>query len=475
MKDHYEKIFDIVVNRGEERLRRKKIIMARCTRTAISAAGLCAALIVGFGIWHNNDINHLISRDTEETGIISEAPTVSTTNTASSAVTDEQVTSLMTQTTAVTTKVQTSTSVSYSTSVAASSTEVPAVIITTATSGLPQTTILTQTSPAEPPAGTTSAAVISNVRIYHPDTETISSKFSEIRLDDGVVYRLRYTGIDASVVRAKKGAAEFTSDDMNDNKRYIVDAEIYDVSVESIENMIAVRYEGSDEIYLYYAVTDDVFSMDWVNFNVPFGKYGAGYVSCGIQRVDEEKIGNYLENINLNGKNDFTGEDILLTGKVYKINNISSDCAVAVKYDSDNEYHLFRNIIYRPDTLGQLINDMDLRNEMKINSVYLNGSYYKTDPIKVWEYLLSDEAAENCGHGIAPHDQSVSIDLPALGRRNVAINVYSDGYISTNIADSGAKFYIGTVNAQAFIDYVGQYGIPVEGNDPGIPAGSPLE
>ncbi len=118
---------------------------------------------------------------------------------------------------------------------------------------------------------------------------------------------------------------------------------------------------------------------------------------------------------------------------------------------------------------------MDLRNEMKINSVYLNGSYYKTDPIKVWEYLLSDEAAENCGHGIAPHDQSVSIDLPALGRRNVAINVYSDGYISTNIADSGAKFYIGTVNAQAFIDYVSQYGIPVESNDPGIQTGSPLE
>lgn len=258
---------------------------------------------------------------------------------------------------------------------------------------------------------------------------------------------------------------------MNDNKRYIIDAEIYDISVESIGNMIAVRYEGSDEIYLYYAVTDDKFSMDWVNFNVPFGKYGSGYVSCGIQRVDEEKIGNYLENISLNGKNVFTGEDILLTGKVYKINNISPDCAVAVKYDSDNEYHLFRNIIYRPDTLGQLINDMDLRNEMIINSVYLNGSYYKTDPIKVWEYLLSDAAAENCGHGIAHYDQSVSIDLPALGRRNVAINVYSDGYISTNIADSGAKFYIGTVNAQAFIDYVGQYGIPIESNDSGMKAG----
>ncbi|HRR78403.1 MAG TPA: hypothetical protein P5191_16615 [Ruminococcus sp.] len=473
MQDHYEKIFDIVVNRGEERLRRKKIIMSRCTRAAFSVAGLCAALIVGFGIWHNNDINHLISRDADNSGLISETSTENFTTTIVASE-DTSGTVAPKVTTVVTTQTQTVTYVPHSTSAVYSS-ETPSIIITTAASSPPQVTSITQTSPAEPPAGTTSAAVISDVRIYHPDIETISSKFSEIRLDDGVVYRLRYTGIDASVVRAKKGAAEFTSDDMNDNKRYIVDAEIYDVSVESIENMIAVRYEGSDEIYLYYAVTDDVFSMDWVNFNVPFGKYGAGYVSCGIQRVDEEKIGNYLENISLNGKNDFTGEDILLTGKVYKINNISSDCAVAVKYDSDNEYHLFRNIIYRPDTLGQLINDMDLRNEMIINSVYLNGSYYKTDPIKVWEYLLSDEAAENCGHGIAPHDQSVSIDLPALGRRNVAINVYSDGYISTNIADSGAKFYIGTANAQAFIDYVGQYGIPVEGNDSGIPAESPLE
>lgn len=472
MKDHYEKIFDIVVNRGEERLRRKKIIMSRCTRAAFSVAGLCATIIVGLGVLRNNDINHLISGDTDNSGLISEISTENATTIVASEDTSGTVAPKVT--TVVTTQTQTITYVQHSTSAVYSS-ETQSVIITTAASSPPQATSITQTSPVEPPAETTSAAVISDIRIYHPDEKTISSKFSEIRLDDGVVYRLRYTDIDASIIGAMKGTTEFTSDDINENKRYIIDAEIYDVSVESIENTIAVKYEGSDEIYLYYAVTDDVSSMDWVNFNVPFGKYGSGYVSCGVQRVDEEKIGNYLENISLNGKNDFTGEDILLTGKVYKIDNISSECAVAVKYDSDNEYHLFRNITYRPDTLGQLINDMDLRSEMIINSVYLNGSFYKIDPIKVWEYLLSNEDAENCGHGIAPHEQSVSIDAPTLGRRNVAINVYSDGYITTNIADSGAKFYIGAINVQAFIDYVDQYGVLIRDNNSKTLTESPLE
>ena len=461
MKDHYEKIFDVVVKRGDERLRQKKIMKSRCIRAAFSIAGLCAAIIVGVGIWNNNDIGSLRNRHSDSNKIISEPSTDGTTASNTATVTEEQLISQVTETTAVTTKTQIVTSVPQST--------------TAATTPPEQKINITQTSPVELPIETTSTAVISDIRIYSPDKEIISSKFGEICLDDGIVYKLQNTDANASVIRTMKGKTEFTSDDKNENKRYIIDAEIYDVTMESVWDMIAVKYEGSDEIYLYYAITDDVFSLDRVNFNVPFGKYESGYVSCGIQRVNEEKIEKFLDNIILNGKNDVTGEDIQLSGKVFKINGISSDCAVAVMYNNDGEYRLFRNIIYRPDTLGQLINDMNLKNEMIINGVYVNDSFYKIEPVKVWGYLLSDEKSENCGHGVIPCDYCISIDIPTLGRRNIAINVYSDGYISTNIADSAAKFNIGTNNTQGFIDYVNKYGILIEENKSETRAESPLE
>ncbi|WP_298531061.1 hypothetical protein [uncultured Ruminococcus sp.] len=511
MKDHYEKIFDIVVKRGDERLKRKKIIMSRCTHVAFSVAGLCAALIVGFSIWHNKDINDLISRNKDDMEIVSESSTVSVTNSITADVTSGMVASQVTETIIVTTQTQTvtsvqtspsaqtssdaqavvvaavtpsqpittsvtqtATSVSFSTTEPTSSEE-QAVSITAGTPVKPQTTSITQTAAITQPPQTTSAAVISDIEIYRPDEETIRSKFSEICLDDGVVYRLQYTDIDASVIGAKKGNNKFTSDDKNKNIRYVIDAEIFDVPVESSPKMIAVKFEGIDDIYIYYAVTDDVFSMDRVNFNVRFGKYEYGYVSCGIQRVNEEKIGKFLDKIILNGKNDFTGENIQFSGKVYEIENISPDCALAVMYDNDPEYHLFRNISYQPETLGQLIYDMDLKNEMIINGVYVNHSFYKIDPVKVWEYLLSNEDCENCGRESAPCDYGISVDIPTLGRRNIAINVYSNGFISTNIADSGVRFNIGTKNVQAFIDYVNQYGILIEGNASEMSSKSPEE
>ena len=46
MKEYYEKIYEIVENRGEERIRQRKAVMVRRTRAVYSTAGLCAAMIV---------------------------------------------------------------------------------------------------------------------------------------------------------------------------------------------------------------------------------------------------------------------------------------------------------------------------------------------------------------------------------------------------------------------------------------------
>ncbi len=453
MKDHYEKIFDIVVKRGDERLKRKKIIMSRCTRVAFSLSGICAAIVVGFSIWHNKDINHLIVPDNNI--IISEPSTVSLTTSTPNTVTSGTVSPQVTEKKTVTTKNHTTTSASCSTSKAASS------AVTTATAKPLRTTNATQTKPVEQPTQATTTVVSRDIRINNPDAKLIIDKFSEIHLDDGTVYRLKQTD-NVTPIGLKKETKELINDDSNENKRYIINAEIYDIALENYNGMIAVKYEGSNEVYYYSAVNDNVNSMEQIRFNVPFGKLGSKYVSCNVQHVDDKKIGEFLEDISLNGKNEITGEEVSIGAKVFKINNISSDCAIAIKYDTDNEYNVFRNINYSPETLGQLINDMNLEHEMIINGVYVDDTFYKIDPEKLWEILFNDRNIENCGSGMSQGDCGISIDIPLTGRKNIGITVNRNGYISTNIAESVAKFNIGTAKTKEFIDYVNQYGVIIE-------------
>ena len=81
----------------------------------------------------------------------------------------------------------------------------------------------------------------------------IIDRFSEIHLDNGTVYRLKQTD-DSTPIGLKKETVELINDDSNENKRYIINAEIYDIDLENFNGTIAVKYEGSNEIYYYSAV-----------------------------------------------------------------------------------------------------------------------------------------------------------------------------------------------------------------------------
>ncbi len=80
------------------------------------------------------------------------------------------------------------------------------------------------------------------------------------------------------------------------------------------------------------------------------------------------------------------------------------------------------------------------------------------DSSKIWELLLSDENAVN-EHSDFDFNQakellSISVDVPLLGYKNISIALYEDGYLTTNILDTGKKFYVGVENAQSFFHYV---------------------
>ena len=193
-----------------------------------------------------------------------------------------------------------------------------------------------------------------------------------------------------------------------------------------------------------------------------------------------ERLGPELAAVTARGVDEYAfiaGEnpDRYLGAAVYEITGVSPECAVAVRYEGSDTYYAAVNWNYRPETLGQFIEDLDLRNTLVVNAAYYDDWEYVDDGLstavryaviqydgidreKVWALLLSNTAAFN-EYDELNFDQpgrilGLSIDIPLLGYTNISISVHEGGYIMTNILDTGKMFHVGETNTKAFVDYV---------------------
>lgn len=203
------------------------------------------------------------------------------------------------------------------------------------------------------------------------------------------------------------------------------------------------------------------------------GQSPAEYTSRGGE-VPLERIGEELGEVIAEGWDSYAeiaGEapERQRAAKLCRITKISSECAIAVQYEGTDEWYAFTNAYYRPQTLGQFIEDLNLREEVSFGSVFYgyrksSGEYAtvrfdKVDDGVIWESLLSETGAENEAdnqqlHWTAREILSISVDIPLLGYKNISLGVMEEGYITTNILDTGKWFLIGTEKTQAFVDYV---------------------
>ncbi len=192
---------------------------------------------------------------------------------------------------------------------------------------------------------------------------------------------------------------------------------------------------------------------------------------CGV--VEKNRLGGELMSVVASGFDvyaDQAGEDAdrYTNATVYEITGISSDCAVAVQYEGADVYYAAVNSAYRPETLEQFVEDLDLRNTLVFGNAYyeqkkLFGEYAtirfeNLDGTKIWEMLSLGAAAAN-EYSDLDFEQpaevlSISVNIPLLGYENISISIHEDGYIVTNILDTGKMFCIGEENTQAIIDHI---------------------
>jgi hypothetical protein len=156
--------------------------------------------------------------------------------------------------------------------------------------------------------------------------------------------------------------------------------------------------------------------------------------------------------------------------EIYAIRSIANACAVAVKFAGTDDYFPYINAYYRPNTLGDFINDLNLRENLRFGSIdyfhfegdeYVMMQYSLPDPSVIWTMLLADTGLKNVADtGVSPGAalMTCGIDVNVIGLRNIALSVTENGYLTTNILSTEKSFFIGKDAANRFVAYVLEHG-----------------
>ena len=190
---------------------------------------------------------------------------------------------------------------------------------------------------------------------------------------------------------------------------------------------------------------------------------GVPYTSRA-HKISIEQIGTHLYDVEMT-QTDENEKLHTINAEIYEIKSISTNCAVAIHYEDYDGFYVFVNPVYQPGTLGDLIESLNLKETMTIGNVYYsgyrNGEYvqveYSLDNISeiVWELLLSDPTVPSTQEREYGEEWlAVSISLSDFGYENIALSITRDGYLQTNVLETGKIFYIGEEKTKAFAEYI---------------------
>lgn len=217
----------------------------------------------------------------------------------------------------------------------------------------------------------------------------------------------------------------------------------------------------TSEVYILPHWDEMTVSMQYFEFSWNGGKYSSRVIE--IPSSDIEKP--LEQTLTLTGTDEYANKQYQIQASLHKIKGISSNCAVAVKFEGDEAYYPYINYTYHPETLGQFIEDLSLKDTLYFNNLTCEITYAENitvepndaDRLEVWEMLFSDltaKSAENFDSMNFREVANISVDISRLSYSNISVAVTEDGYITTNILDTGKAFYVGEEVTSRFIDYI---------------------
>lgn len=203
-------------------------------------------------------------------------------------------------------------------------------------------------------------------------------------------------------------------------------------------------------------------------------RYEVSFYFSPERKVTNSGLYTLLGSATASGYDGYAETTRYLDVEVYAITGISTKCAVAVKFPGDDIAYNYQNSEYAPATLGELIDDLSLRENLKFGNIYYTFTegyvrheveYSLADAEKIWNMLLSDRTLEMLNpEYYQSAAMSISIDIELAGVRNMSLAVTNDGYLQTDLFNNPKVCFIGKDKVNAFINYVRENATVVKSN-----------
>lgn len=187
-------------------------------------------------------------------------------------------------------------------------------------------------------------------------------------------------------------------------------------------------------------------------------------------KVLQERIGNKIGEVVVKGYDTYTKATYTHNAELYKMKNFPEECVIAVKYENTNEYYVAINAYYKPATLKDFMEDLNLREIVSFGTIFYDDynidkdgnvkyesiEFPNVDDNIIWKMLFDDVTVENVydDRELYAATMDISVNIPLLGYENIGVSVNEYGYLITNILETGKAFYIGEEKVQKFVNYI---------------------
>ncbi|MCQ2772775.1 MAG: hypothetical protein MJ238_05850 [Bacilli bacterium] len=154
--------------------------------------------------------------------------------------------------------------------------------------------------------------------------------------------------------------------------------------------------------------------------------------------------------------------------ETYSLKKINSELAIAIKYPGFDGYYCMTNKLFEMNTLGDFIDSLNLEEYVSFGSLsftYLDKSgelwdieYKDIDNKEIYSYFFSDKSKplvlEDSSYATSTLLYGIAINNVAIGAENLALQVFDNGIVETNLLGVGKWWDIGSGNAKKFLDNI---------------------
>ncbi len=413
MKD-YKQVTESVFRKSEERIKIAEKRRAVIRRTVYAVSGMCAAVIIGVGLWKNAAIKDAFRKDFHSSSIIEEtSESISTTNTEHT--TDFEQISVSNDRREVTTSV--------TSSVESQQSSIEAIITDTV---IYEHTTLTVSNSENIRSSESTSAVVQTSTSFKTSGNTV-------------------TAVQTTYLQAVTSTKEIITPVEPDTETTNAGTEI--MTLPLTEQPTITDTNCTVQEIVTVTGTNGLMGEDTAFFMLN----GIGYTYSGI-RIDNKYVGAFYCEI------PFSYE----TAKTYKINGVSEEVALAVEFGDNGMCFIYTNSRYKPSDLSAMIKDLSLESYVHTGDAVCNQwgetTNYKnisTEELlkKMSEYTVTSKT----NYPIRSDKDQLTIKAyHSAFKRYIEICVTSSGYVYISLSPYRRVFRIGSDNADRLIEYIVQ-------------------